>query len=111
MQDYATTKIELKVVHRLSISVDGILMMADTLVLGPTEQAHVPMPDVEKPAVLFRADGGLGVRYPGEFRVNGRPVKDREVLGTSAPVSGPDVALAREPAGPRPGPRVDSPRF
>jgi len=102
----ASAKIELVGGQRLSMSVDGVLMMADTLVLGPTDQAHVPMPDVAKPVVLFRTDTGVGVRYPGEFRVNGRVVKDREMLGTSGTVSGPDFAFALEPAGARLGQRV-----
>src|SRR5204863_6259859 len=87
-----TARLELVSGHRLPLSVDGILLMAETLVLGPGPQAHVPL-DVEKPVLLYRHKDGLGVRYGGPFRVNGRPATDREGLPPHATVSGPDFSL------------------
>ena len=51
--------------HRVLPGVDGVLLMADNLVLGPGDQGHVPMPDLPKPVVLFRTKDGLGVRHAG----------------------------------------------
>jgi hypothetical protein len=93
-----SARLELVSGHRLPLSVDGILLMAETLVLGPGPQAHVPMPDLAKSLFLYRHKDGLGVRYAGEFRVNGQPVRDREGLPPHATVSGPDFAFAVEPA-------------
>jgi hypothetical protein len=93
-----SARLELVSGHRLPLSVDGILLMAETLVLGAESQAHVPMPDLAKPLFLYRHKDGLGVRYAGEFRVNGQPAKDREALPPHATVSGPDFAFAVEPA-------------
>jgi hypothetical protein len=73
--------------------------MAETLVLGPGPQAHVELPGVAKDLILYRHKDGLGVRYGGAFRVNGRPVADREGLPPAATVTGPDFSLAVEPAG------------
>jgi hypothetical protein len=92
-----SARLELVSGHRLPLSVDGILLMAETLVLGPGPQAHVPMPDLAKPVILYRHRDGLGLRYDGAVRVNGQPLKEREALPPHAAVSGPDFAFAVEP--------------
>jgi hypothetical protein len=94
----SSARLELVSGHRLPLSVDGILLMAETLVLGPGPQAHVPLPDVAADVLLYRDKDGLGVRYAGAFRVNGRPVADREGLPASCTVTGPDFSFAIEPA-------------
>jgi len=85
--------------HRVLPGVDGVLLMADNLVLGPGGQGHVPMPDLAQPVVLFRTKNGLGVRHTGGLTVDGQRVKDRAVLGPNACVSGEDFAFAVEPVG------------
>jgi hypothetical protein len=94
-----SARLELVSGHRLPVSVDGILLMAETLVLGPGPQAHVPLPDVAKNVLLYRDKDGLGVRYDGPFRVNGRSATERESLPPNATVTGPDFSFAVEPAG------------
>jgi hypothetical protein len=94
-----SARLELVSGHRLPLSVDGILLMAETLVLGPGPQAHVPLPDVAANVILYRAKDGLGIRYAGQFRVNGRPAQDREALPPNATVTGPDFSFAVEAAG------------
>jgi hypothetical protein len=95
----ASARLDLVSGHRLALSVDAVLLMADTLVLGPGEQSHVVMPDLDKPIVLFRQRDGLGVRYPGAFKIDGTRVQDRGSLGTCASVSGDEFAFAVEPVG------------
>jgi hypothetical protein len=94
----ATAKLQLQSGQRLPLSLDGVLLMAETLVIGPGPQAHIIHPGLEKPVVLYRAKDGLGVRVAGEFMVDGRTVKDREALGPSATVSGTGFNFALEPA-------------
>jgi tetratricopeptide (TPR) repeat protein len=89
--------------HRLPMAVDAVLLMADTLLLGPDAQAHVTLPDVHKPVVLFRHKDGLGIRYAGKLTVNGQLCQDRALLSTPASVTGDDFAFALEVAGPRLG--------
>src|SRR5262249_27127852 len=72
-----TARLELTSGHRLPTSVDAVLLMADALVIGPDAQAHVTVPDLKQPLVLFRTKEGLGVRYGGSFTVNARPYRDR----------------------------------
>src|SRR3989442_720812 len=69
----ASARLQLVSGHRLRLAVEGVLLMADTLVLGPGHQVHVPMPDVNRTLVLYRNKEGMGLRAEGEVLVNGRP--------------------------------------
>lgn len=99
----ATARLDLVSGHRLPLSVDGIILMADTLVLGPGPQVHVAMPDLRQSIILFRHKDGLGVRYIGNLTVDGQPCRERGMLGPAARVSGDDFAFAVEPVGVRIG--------
>ncbi len=93
-----TARLELVSGHRLPLSVDGILLMAETLLMGDGPQSHIVVPGLEANIVLYRTKDGVGVRYPGEFRVNGEPRTDRDALPPHAAVSGKAISFALEPA-------------
>jgi tetratricopeptide (TPR) repeat protein len=99
----ASARLEITSGHRLQLAVDGVLLMADTLVLGPDANAHVQMPDLAQPIVLFRQKDGLGVRHAGAFQIDGQRCKDRGTLTATSTLSGDDFALAVEPLGTRMG--------
>lgn len=83
--------------HRLPVAVEGVLLMADTLLLGPGTQAHVPMQDLKEPVVLYRHPRGLGVRHKGNLVVDGQACTERAELTATSSVSGDDFRLAFEP--------------
>src|SRR5262249_61670413 len=60
-----TARLDLVSGHRLAVAVDGVLLMADTLVLGNGPQAHVQVTELKQPIVLFRHRDGLGMRHQG----------------------------------------------
>jgi tetratricopeptide (TPR) repeat protein len=93
-----TARLDLVSGHRLPSAADGVLLMAETLVLGPGPHAHIVIPDLAQPLILFRHKGGLGVRHAGELRVNGQKSGGRAILPPRAVVAGEDVAFAIEPA-------------
>ena len=95
----ASARLDLVSGHRFPLTVDGVLLMADTLVLGPGCQVHVPMPDLEQPIVLYRHMDGLGVRYAGNLNVDGQRCTERGLLRRNSTVSGDDFAFALEPVG------------
>jgi hypothetical protein len=82
--------------HRLRVAVDAVLLMADTLVLGPGEQVHVSMPDLKEPVVLFRQGPGLGIRSNAAMAINGQSVRQRGLLEMGARVVGEEFSLALE---------------
>jgi tetratricopeptide (TPR) repeat protein len=92
-----TARLDLVSGHRLPLTVDGILLMADTLVLGSGPQAHVTVPDLKEPIVLFRHKDALGIRHKGKLLVNGLMSGERSLLGAHATVSTEDISFAIEP--------------
>lgn len=95
----ATARLDIVSGHRLPLAVDHVLLMAETLVLGPEEQAHICVPELRQPVVLFRQKDGLAVRHAGAFTVDGQTVRERYVLNPHARVSSDEFAFALEPVG------------
>jgi hypothetical protein len=95
----ASARLDLASGHRLPLTVDGVLLMADTLILGPGPQAHVVMPDLEEPVVLYRHRDGLGVRHSGNLAVDGQRCRERGILRPTSAVNGDAFAFAVEPVG------------
>ncbi len=90
--------------HRLPLSVDAVLLMADTLVLGEGPQVHVNVPDLKQPLVLFRQKDTLGVRYRGKLCINGHTSGERLLLSDpQATVNGENISFALEPVAVRLG--------
>ncbi len=97
-----SARLELVSGHRLPLAVDGVILMAEALILGPGMQVHVPLPpEVPGNVVLYRGKGGLGVRAPGTFRVDNRPCQDRSDLPLPSVVTSDAFTFAVEPVGPR----------
>ncbi len=89
--------------HRLPLALDAILLMADTLVLGPGSQVHVTVAELKEPIILFRNKDRLGIRWNSPLTINGQPSTGRCLLDPSASVIAGDCAFSVEPAGPRLG--------
>ena len=94
-----TARLDLASGHRLPQAVEAVILMADTLVLGPSSQVHVSMPDLRQPVVLFRQKGGIGIRHAGPFTVDGQRFQERGQLGPSSRAVGEEFSLAIEPVG------------
>lgn len=94
----ASARLDLASGHRLRLAVDAVLLMADTLVIGPGPQAHV-VADLKQPVILYRHKEGVALRHAEAFSINGRPCVERAVLEPGAVVAGEDFSLNLEPAG------------
>lgn len=95
----ATARLTLASGHRLGQAVDGVILMAETCVLGPAPDAHVVIPDLISPVVLFRRKDGLSVRAEGEFTVDSVASRDRVALHGNSTVAGNDFRFTLEPLG------------
>jgi tetratricopeptide (TPR) repeat protein len=102
----ATARLDLVSGHRLPLAVDGVLLMAETLVLGPGPQAHVIVPELKQPVVLFRQKEGLGVRWSGNLVVDGQSFQERASLGPASRVTSDDFTFAIEQIGTKIGKSV-----
>jgi hypothetical protein len=99
-----SARVDLVSGHRLPVGVDAVLLMADTLILANGPQAHVTIPDLKQPVVLFRNKDGLGVRHTGNLIINGRKSAERGMLGQQATVVADEIAFGIETVGARLGP-------
>ncbi len=98
----STARLEIVSRHRLPLAVDGVLLMAETCLIGPSPQAHIQAPDLETTVVLFRQSGSLWCRVPGTFEVDGRVCTSRAPLQLRSGVAGDGFSFSLEPL-PQPG--------
>jgi hypothetical protein len=82
--------------RRLPMAVDGVLLMADMLVLGG-EKSHVRIPDLEKPLYLIRQKDQLYVKWDGEFHIEGQKYEGRAPLPRAGTVIAEPFTFAIEP--------------
>jgi hypothetical protein len=84
--------------HRFVQPVQAVILMADTLVLGP--QGHIPVPELPQPLIVYRNRGALAVRWAGTLSVGGQTHQERAPLEPGTTVANEHVSLA-----------LDRPRF
>jgi len=90
--------------HRLPLAVDGVILMAETCIVGSSRQAHIPAPGLDHPAVLYRQGAGLCCRATGGFEVDGRACAARAPLTLQSSVLGEGFSFSLEPLGSRTSP-------
>jgi hypothetical protein len=92
----ATARLDFVSPHRTSPSVDGVLLMADSCIVGPGPQSHVVARELGGEVVLFRQGDGLACRSKGTFQVDGKECVDRGGLTTHSRVVGGDFSFTLE---------------
>jgi hypothetical protein len=92
-----TARLEFESRHRLAVTADAVLLMAETLIVGPNTSAHVVAPRWTREVAFFRQEGALWCRTPGDFEVDGQPCRDRACLALSSRIRGEGFSLALEP--------------
>ncbi len=96
----STARLDLVSGHKLGLPVDGVLLMAETLMMGPANQAHVEIPEVNFPIILYRSKEGLGVRSKERLFVNEQVVKECPKLEMGSTLSGEAFSLTLEAISP-----------
>ncbi len=95
----ATARLAIVSRHRLPLAVDGVLLMAETCIVGGAAQAHIPAPALLNPVVLYRQAGALWCRAPGAFDVDGKTCAARAPLTLQSSVLGDGFSFSLEPLG------------
>ena len=82
-----TARLEFVSPHRTQPALDGVLLMADSCILGPGPQSHIIARDLAAEVVLFRQGAGLACRADGELPI--------DVASTQAPRADHDSIACR----------------
>ncbi len=83
--------------HRWQPAVDGVLLMADSLVLGPKPSSHIVCRDWPSELVIYRSGDKLYCRWPGAFEVDGIAVLDKAEITSTSTICHGDFSLTLEP--------------
>ena len=95
----ATARLSVVSRHRLPLAVDGVILMAETCIVGSESQAHIPAPAIKTPVVLYRQAGALWCRAMGAFDIDGRTCASRAPLTLQSSVLGDGFSFSLEPLG------------
>ncbi len=98
----ATARLRIVSRHRLPLAVDGVILMAETCIIGSNRQAHIAASGLDGPVVLYRQGAGLCCRGPGTFEVDGNPGAGRAPITTQSQVQGDGFSFSLEPLTPLP---------
>ena len=101
----ATARLRIVSRHRLPLAVDGVILMAETCIIGSNRQAHIAASGLDGPVVLYRQGPGLCCRGPGTFEVDGAPGSGRLPITTGSRVLGDGFSFSLEPVPPPTGSR------
>jgi hypothetical protein len=92
----ATARLDFASHHRTQPSVDAVLLMADSLVLGPHPHSHVVCRDWPEEVVLYRHEDQLYCRTRGRMEIDGLPCQGRGMIHPDAHIVGAHFAMSLE---------------
>ena len=92
----ATARLDFLSHHRTQPSVDAVLLMADTCVLGPRAQSHIVCRDWPNEVVLYRHEDQLFCRTAGWIEVDGVRQMDRARIRWNSRIVGEHFSMSLE---------------
>ena len=92
----ATARLDLVSHHRFKPSVDGVLLMADSCLLGATNHCHIVCPNWSQEVQLYRHQENWFFRLPMGVTINGQPSAGKVPLVSGMRVQGEDFSLSIE---------------
>lgn len=84
--------------HRPTAPVDGVVLMGQTLSLGREAPAHILVPGLAKPVIIFRSRNGLSIRSESPLIVAGKKVTGPHPIPEEASVIAGSISFSIEPA-------------
>lgn len=93
----ATALLEFVSGHQPRLSLSGVLLMADTLLLGPRQDYHVCCPTWPDSVVLFRRQQQLLCRSKMSLTLSDSPLSEQQDLSAGAILCGPELRFRLEP--------------
>ncbi len=92
-----TARLELVSHHRTHPRSDAVLLVAETIVLGPDPRSHIHCPQWPREIVFFSQDGAWHCEYSEPFQVDSKPVQGRARLTQRSRIFGTDFSICLEP--------------
>ena len=92
----SSARLEILSRHRTHPFVDGVILMAESCVLGPKWQNHVVCRDWAGDVVLYRNEDKLYCRAMESLEIDGKLCDGRGKLGPNSRVVGSDFSLSLE---------------
>jgi hypothetical protein len=83
--------------HRPAFAADGVVLMDDTCLLGPTSENHVTCPGWGHSLLLFRRDGRIHVKGRDDLFIDGRHAPQGGELAAGSVVTGTEICFRMEP--------------
>ncbi|NQV28697.1 MAG: FHA domain-containing protein [Rhodopirellula sp.] len=93
----ATAKLTFASEHRPRTSIDGVILMAETCLLGPSPHDHIFCPNWSQSVVLVQTPAGIVARSKQELQIDGRRAGAPESVSRGQVVSGEDFRFRLEP--------------
>lgn len=94
----ATARLDIESNHKTRPRADGVILMADTLVLGPKSHSHIRCREWQNDVILFRRGEGLSVRTIGTLYIDGEEFTRKQLgpVAAGSQVEGEDFSLSLE---------------
>ncbi len=92
----ATARLDFLSRHRTEPTVDAVLLMADSCVLGPRPQSHVVCRDWPAEVILYRHDRELFCHTAGAMEIDGESCRGRGRVHRNSRVVGEHFSLSLE---------------
>lgn len=92
----ASARLDLLSRHRTQPYADGVLLMAESCVLGPKYQNHVVCRDWESDVVLYRQDDELYCRAMDDIEIDGQLCDGQGRVNANSHVVGSDFSMSLE---------------
>jgi tetratricopeptide (TPR) repeat protein len=83
--------------HRTQPWADAIILVADTIILGPQASSHIVCPEMEGDLLLCLGRTGWTCRYAGNIDVDGEVFSNQVELSDACRMSGDGFSMTLEP--------------
>ena len=92
----ASARLEFTSGHRPAKRIDGVILMDQTCLMGPSEDCHIVCPHWEQTVVMFLRNGKLSCRSDEELFVNGSPIESSAPIRDGTVITGAELRLRAE---------------
>jgi hypothetical protein len=94
----ATARLDLVSRHRTQPWSDAVILVADTIILGPGSTSHIVVPHLDQEVVLCRRENGWTIRSSGNIEVDGEVRRNQAELVSRGRIVGDGFSMTLETA-------------